>query len=61
MRSRSVLAMIEAAAIAEVDAVALVEPVLRHLDARHGARVDEHVLRPPRQRLDRAAHREQPA
>ena len=43
----------------EIDAVALVELVLRNLDARHGARVHQHVLRAPRQRLDRAAHREQ--
>ena len=43
----------------EVDAVALVEHVLRHVDARHGPRVDEHVLRLPRQRFDRAPHREQ--
>ena len=37
----------------EVDAVALVERVLRHVDARHGARVDEEVLRRARQRAPR--------
>src|SRR5882672_2732980 len=43
----------------EIDAVAFVEAVLRGVDTGDIARVDQHVLRTGRQRLDRAAHREQ--
>src|SRR5688572_12360740 len=44
----------------KIEAVALVEAILRHVDAGDRARVDEHVLRPHRQCFDGAPHREQP-
>src|SRR5262245_13725815 len=43
----------------EVDAVPFIEAVLRDVNARDVARVDEHVLRADRQRLHGAPHREQ--
>jgi hypothetical protein len=43
----------------EVDAVAFIEAVLRDVNAWDVARIDEHVLRADRQRLDGAPHREQ--
>ena len=43
----------------EVDAVALVERILRDFDAVHGTCIHQHVLRAPRQRLDGAPHRKQ--
>ena len=44
---------------AEIDAIALVERVLRDVDPGHRARVHEHVLRRAGQRLDGATHGEQ--
>ncbi len=53
--------MIEAAAIVKLMPSPLLKMFRGNLDPGNRARVDQHVLRTPRQSLDGAAHREEPS